>query len=394
MIEPSSRLRDFMTYAFAEVDNAKERARTAGYKIIDFGVGDPTEPLYAGAVKGLQQGAEKHSRSGYPSYIGMKAFREASASWMQKRFGVNVNPDTQVTTTAGSKEAVFHLPFAFINPGDAVLMPSIGYPPYKAGTVFAGGTPEYYQLEERNGFVPSLEEISSVLQKNNRIRMIWINYPNNPTTATAGEDFYRGIIQLAKRHNVIVASDEAYTEMYVKERPHSLLEYSDDWSNLIVMQSLSKRSNATGIRLGFAVGGSELIGLYRKLRTQIDSGVANAVQEAGIAALSDESHVEEMRRLYDRKRKVITSALDDVGISYMAHSTFYVWANVGSDSIEFSKNMLMLDKKNKTGLNITPGSMLAIGNAPDAARYARFALVPSLEDTEAAAQMIRENLKG
>ncbi len=390
MVEPSERLKGFMTYAFAEVDRAKDEARRNGFKILDFGVGDPTEPLYQGAISGMQKGADKHSRSGYPSYVGMKEFRTAASEWLNRRFGIKADPETQITTTAGAKEAVFHLPFAIINPGDSVLMPSIGYPPYKAGTVFAGGIPEFYQLKEEDNFLPSIDEIESILKRNSRIKMMWVNYPNNPTTAVANADFFTSLIALSKKYNFVIASDEAYTEMYVNERPHTLLEYSGDWSNLIVMQSLSKRSNATGIRLGFAFGGAEIIGLYKKLRTQIDSGVANAVQEAGIAALQDEAHVDEMRKIYDKKREIMTSALDDAGIKYFANSTFYVWAKVGPDSINFAKNLLEIDKQNKIGINVTPGKMLAIGDAPQADSYVRFALVPSLGDTELAAELIRK----
>ncbi len=393
MVEPSERLKGFMTYAFAEVDKAKDDARKSGFRILDFGVGDPTEPLYEGAIKGMQSGAEKHKTSGYPSYIGMKEFRSAASQWLARRFGVNADPDTQITTTAGSKEAVFHLPFAFINPRESVLMPSIGYPPYKAGTIFAGGVPEFYQLREENGFVPDLGEIRAALERNRKIRMIWINYPNNPTTALAGDDFFNGLIELSKKHNAIIASDEAYTEMYIKEKPRSLLEYADDWSNIVVLQSLSKRSNATGIRLGFAAGGQEAIAHFRRLRTQIDSGVANAVQEAGVSALADEAHVQRMRELYDKKRRIMASALEAAGIKYWANSTFYIWAKTGASSMEFAKRMLRLNEADKVGINVTPGKMLAIGDAPDADRYVRFALVPSVGDTELAAQMIRENIK-
>ncbi|HUB92543.1 MAG TPA: aminotransferase class I/II-fold pyridoxal phosphate-dependent enzyme [Candidatus Saccharimonadales bacterium] len=391
-MEPSLRLKEFSTYAFAEVDKAKDDARSSGFRILDFGVGDPTEPLYEGAIRGIQSGAEKHKSSGYPSYIGMKEFRASAAEWINRRFGVAVNPQTQVTTTAGSKEAVFHLPFAFINPGDGVLMPSIGYPPYKAGTVFAGGTPEFYQLKEENNFLPDLGEIEATLERNKRIKIMWINYPNNPTTVMANDKILRGIVDLSSKYGFMIASDEAYTEMYINERPHSVLEYAQDLSNLIVLQSLSKRSNATGIRLGFAVGGEGIIGSYRKLRTQIDSGVANAIQEAGVAALQDETHVGKMRELYDKKRDVITGALWEKGIKYWAESTFYIWAKTGPGSIEFAKRMLRLDEANKTGINVTPGGMLAIGDAPNANNYVRFALVPSLEETQLAAEMIRDHL--
>jgi LL-diaminopimelate aminotransferase len=393
MIKPSKRLERFMTYAFAEVDGAKINAAKRGFRIIDFGVGDPTESLYKGAITALRAGAELHKNSGYPSYIGMPEYRQAVSRWLSNRFGIDANPNTQITTTAGSKEAVFHLPFSLINPGDVVLMPSIGYPPYKAGTVFAGGIPRFYQLNEENGFLPDINEIKGILERDRKIKIIWINYPNNPTTATANADFFIDLIKLSNKHGVLIASDEAYTEMYIKDRPHSILEYTNDWNNIIVFQSLSKRSNATGIRLGFAVGGEEVISYFRKLRTQIDSGVPNAIQEAGIAALSDEEHVQRMRELYDKKRNILTAALDDAGIKYWANSTFYVWAKTGGNSMEFAKRMLQIDTVNKIGINVTPGAMLAIGDAPNADNYVRLALVPPIKDIELAAELLRSNLR-
>ncbi len=392
MTEPSERLKQFSTYAFAEVDKAKDEAKKLGFKTIDFGVGDPTDPLYEGAIKGLQEGAEKHKCSGYPSYIGMKEFRVAAGKWLEKRFNVAADAETQVTATAGSKEAVFHFPFAFINPGEAVLMPSIGYPPYKSGAIFAGGNPVFYELSEENNFLPDLAEIENILKANKKIKIIWVNYPHNPTTVVANKRFFEGILEITQKHSVIIASDEAYTEMYIKEKPHSVLEFSDDWNNLVAFHSLSKRSNATGVRAGFAVGGADLIKHYRNLRTQVDSGVANAIQEAAIAAWADERHVEEMRQTYNERRKVITSVLDELKIRYWAEATFYIWAKINGGSVEFAKRMIQLDSKKRIGINVTPGKMLALNNAENANSYVRFALVPSLDDTKLAAELIREHL--
>ncbi len=389
---PSNRLKEFSTYAFAEVDKAKDEARKKGFRIIDFGVGDPTDALYDGAIKAAQRGLEKHSRSGYPSYIGMKEFRAAATEWLEKRFDVNADSETQITATAGSKEAVFHFPFAFINPGDAVLMPSIGYPPYKAGTVFAGGTPVYYELKEENNFLADLNEIENLLKKNKKIKIIWINYPHNPTTVMASKKFLEDIVEIAEKFDVIIASDEAYTEMYIDKKPFSVLQFSDDWENIIAFHSLSKRSNATGLRIGFVAGGENIIKHYRNLRTQIDSGVANAVQEAAIAAWKDEKHVEEMRQMYNKRRNIITSALKNARLEYWAEATFYIWVKVNGSSIDFAKKMLKLDEKKKVGINVTPGKILALNDAENADNYVRFALVPSLKDTKLAAELITENL--
>jgi len=392
MVEPSSKMKEFATYAFAEVDKAKDVAAKNGFKIIDFGVGDPTDPLYEGAIKGIQQGAKKNAESGYPSYIGLKEFREAAAAWLRKRFGVNASPENQITSTAGSKEGVFHFPFAFLNPNDCVLMPSIGYPPYKAGTVFAGGIPVYYEMKEENNFLPDINELENILKKNKKIKIIWINSPQNPTTVVTPPKFFESIIELAEKYDAIIASDEAYTEMFIKEKPHSILEFSDDWKNIIAFHSLSKRSNATGIRIGFAAGGQEIIKNYRNLRTQVDSGVANAIQEAAIEAWKDELHVQKMRKMYDERRDIITSALKKAGLKYWAEAAFYIWVKINGSSVEFAKKMLQLDAKKKIGINVTPGKFLALNNAAYADKYVRFALVPSLQDTKLAAELIKNNL--
>ena len=392
MVEPSDKMKEFATYAFDEVDKAREVAGKNGFKIIDFGVGDPTDPLYDGAIKGLQQGAKKHAESGYPSYIGMKEFREAASQWLKNRFNVNVDPAAQITSTAGSKEGVFHFPFAFLNPGDAVLMPSIGYPPYKAGTVFAGGIPVYYEMTEENNFLPNINELENTLKQNKKIKIIWINSPQNPTTVVTPPKLFESFVELADKYNVIIASDEAYTEMFIKEKPHSILEYSNDWKNIIAFHSLSKRSNFTGIRIGFAVGGQEIIKNYRNLRTQVDSGVANAIQQAAIEAWKDEKHVADMRKMYDERRDIITSALKNAGLKYWAEAAFYIWVKINGSSMEFAKKMLQLDSKKKIGINVTPGKFLALNNAAYADKYVRFALVPSLQDTKLAAELIKGNL--
>ncbi len=388
---PSERLSKFSTYAFAEVDKAIEEAKKAGYKIIDLGVGDPTDPLYEGAVEGLKAAAEKHSRSGYPSYTGMREFREAAAGWLQRRFSVNADTETQITATAGSKEAIFHLPFALINPGDHVLMPSIGYPPYKSGTVFAGGAPVFYSLSEENNFLPDLNEIENILESDKKIKLMWINYPNNPTTVIAGKKVLGQIVEISNKHDVVVASDEAYSEMYVRDKPRSILEFSDDWRNLIVFQSLSKRSNATSLRAGFAVGGENLILHFRNFRMQMDSGIPNLIQEASIAAWKDEEHVEQMRKTYNERRNVMVSALRDVGIKCWAEATFYIWAKV-FDSMDFSKKLLALDRENKTGISVMPGKYLSLDTKENANSYVRFALVSSLRETEMAADLLRKHL--
>jgi len=388
MINPSNNLKQFTTYAFYEIDRAKEEAVKRGFKIIDFGVGDPTEPLYEGAIKALQEGAVKHARSGYPSYIGMKALREKYSEWLKRRFNIYVDYDEQITITAGAKEAIFHFPLAFLNTGDYALIPSIGYPPYKTGTVFAGGIPVFYKLSEKNDFLPNVDEIEEKIKEFKKVKLIYLNYPNNPTSKVAGKKVYEEIIEIARDKDIIVASDECYSEIYFDEKPYSILNFSDDWSNLIVFNSLSKRSNATGLRVGFVFGGKEIIKYFRMLKMQIDSGIPNAIQEAAIAALDDERHVEENRKLYRTKRDILIKTLRSLDIKYYAESTFYVWAKLSNNSMETAKKILELDKERKIGINVTPSKMLCLDPNEDINTYARFALVPSVDDIKLACEIL------
>lgn len=391
MVNPSENLKQFTTYAFYEIDRAKEEAVKKGYRIIDFGVGDPTEPLYEGAIRALQEGAIKHARSGYPSYIGMKELREKCSEWIKRRFNVYMDPEEQITITQGAKEAIFHFPMAFLNIGDAALIPSIGYPPYKAGTVFAGGKPIFYKLSEENNFLPDPEEIERKLKENPKIKIIYLNYPNNPTSKLASRKIYEELIKLANEYDVMLASDECYCEIYFDEKPISILNVTDDHRNIVVFNSLSKRSNATGLRVGFVYGDKNIIRYFRMLKMQIDSGIPNAIQEAAIAALNDEKHVEENRKLYRTKRDILIKALDKLNIKYYAESTFYVWAKLSKNTMETAKNLLELDREKKIGLNVTPSKLLSLDPNEELNSYVRFALVPSIEDIKLASEILLNN---
>jgi|BEDMetMinimDraft_2_1075160.scaffolds.fasta_scaffold00073_21 Aspartate/tyrosine/aromatic aminotransferase len=391
MVIPSNKLKQFTTYAFYEIDRAKEIAVKKGFKIIDFGVGDPTEPLYEGAIKALQEGAVKHARSGYPSYVGMKDLREKCSEWIKRRFNVYVDPEEQITITAGAKEAIFHFPMAFLNDGDEALIPSIGYPPYKAGTVFAGGRPVYYKLKEENDFLPDPEEIKKLIKENRNVKLIYLNYPNNPTSKLATRKIYEELVEISNEYDIILASDECYCEIYFDEKPISILNVTDDYKNIVVFNSLSKRSNATGLRVGFVYGDKEIIKYFRMLKMQIDSGIPNSIQEAAIAALSDEKHVEDNRELYRMKRDMLIKSLKELNIKYYAESTFYVWARLSENTMETSKNLLELDKEKRIGINVTPSKMLSLDPEETLNSYVRFALVPSVEDIELASELLLKN---
>ncbi len=391
MIEPSNVLKNFLSYSLAEVDNAKNDAIKKGFRVIDLGVGDPKN-LYEGAVEGLKIGAEKYKNTGYPPYSGIKELRTVVSEWFKKRFGLEVNADEQVIITNGSKEAIFHFPMAFLNPGDYALVPSIGYPPYKAGVMFAGGKPIYYDLKEENGFLPELERIEEIFNKF-KPKLMWINYPNNPTTVIAKKEFYSKLINLARDHDVIIASDEAYIEIYDEEKPSSILEASKSWDNVVAFHSLSKRSGTTGLRIGFVVGGENLIRYFTALKTQMDSGIANPIQEAAIHALLDENHVEENRRIYNRRRRILSEALKKKGFKTYSLSSIYVWTKISQDSVSFVKRLLEIDRQRKIGINATPGKYLVLKEGSDEAdEFVRFSLTASDNEISLASQIIEENL--
>ncbi len=389
-MKPARRIETLAGYPFGIIDEKVGELKKIGADPIDFGVGDPTIPTPKLIRDALCEGVEKYADSGYPSYSGAPFFREAVAEWNYRRFGVRLDPNTEVCATIGSKEAIFNFHEGLVNPGDIVLAPTPGYPPYGRGTMFAEGTPWYYPISPENGFLPDLNAIPSDVLK--RAKLIWVNYPNSPTGALAPDKFFVGLIEFAARHDIVIASDEAYTEIYFGARPKSILEYSRD--NIIVFQSLSKRSAMTGWRIGWTAGDSRLISLFRKVKTNIDSGTPTFIQHAAVVALSDETHVEEMRSEYAIKRDIICSAFADCGLpKCLPDAAIYVWQRVpnGMDCEQFAQKLLSPE----IAIVGTPGAWL--GEKPLACEhpgrnYVRFALVPSVKRCKEAADRIRRAL--
>ncbi len=258
LIERAERLNRLPPYLFKEIDRAREEARARGIDIIDLGVGDPDLPTAPNIVERLKAAAENPARHRYPSYEGMLAFREAAAEWYKRRFNVELDPKHEVVALIGSKEGIAHAPLAFVNQGDVVLVPSPGYPVYNIGTLFAGGESHFMPLLARNGFLPDLSAIPTEAAR--RARVIWINYPNNPTSAVAGLDFYEQVAAFAREHDLLVCSDLAYSEMaYGGLRPPSFLELPGAKDICVEFHSLSKTYCMTGWRVGFAVGNPDAI---------------------------------------------------------------------------------------------------------------------------------------
>jgi LL-diaminopimelate aminotransferase len=383
----SKRLAAIGTYAFEEVDKKVEELKSKGIRPIDFGVGDPTAPTPEPIRRATAEAIETRRSSGYPSYVGSLEFRQAIAGWVERRYGVRVDPATEISSTIGSKEAVFNFHEGVVDPGDIVLCPSPGYPPYTRGALFAEGVPYQVPLRAANGFRIDFREIPATVAR--KAKVLWLNYPNSPSGAVADAAFYREALDFARRYDLIVASDEAYSEIYFGEPPISFLNVARE--GVLVFQSLSKRSAMTCYRIGWVMGDAELVAVFRKTKTNIDSGTPTFLQDGAIAALSDEGHVKAFREEYRIKRNILCEALVAGGLPDCTPlSTLYVWQRIpaGMSSVEFATLLL----EEKLAIVTTPGSWIAektAGGENPGEGYVRFALVPSIEDTRRAAERIR-----
>ncbi|MFN3598904.1 MAG: LL-diaminopimelate aminotransferase [Aquificaceae bacterium] len=354
MFEYAQRIRTLPPYLFAQIDQKKREKLQQGVDLIDLGVGDPDIPTPKAIVEAMQRAVEKPEHHRYPSYEGMLSFRQAVADWYKRRFEVELDPNKEVITLIGSKEGIAHFPLAFVNSGDVVLCPDPAYPVYKIGALFAGGEPYILPLREENNFLPDFKSVPKDVLK--RAKIIWVNYPNNPTSATADESFYKELIEWARENNIIVASDLAYSEIYFGDKkPMSILQIEGAKEVAIEFHSLSKSYNMTGWRLGMAVGNKDLIAGLGKVKTNVDSGQFQAIQEAGTVALNlPEEELQKVREIYKERRTAMVKALEEVGLEvYKSDATFYLWTKVpkGYTSAEFVS--LLLDK---CGIVCTPGN--------------------------------------
>lgn len=391
-IKPSKRLQSLGGYAFYEVDKMVSALKDQGINPIDFGVGDPKDEAPKFVRNALKKAVDKYSTSGYPNYDGSENFKSAASKWMKKRFGVECNPKTEICSSIGSKEAIFNFSEAILDPGDIAIIPSPNYPPMKTGTIFAQGKPYFVPLNEENNFLLNFENIPSSIAK--QAKVLWINYPNSPTGVCAPNKYYKKLIKWAEKYNIIIAADEGcYIDIYFDSKPHSILETGRE--GVIAFYSMSKRNNMTGYRVGFVVGDEKLITLFKKLKTNIDSGTPDFIQDAAIAALEDESHAKYMRDLYSKKRDIILKALSFVGLKTQNTSaTFYLWQKVpnGMTSLEFTKELLKKD----IAIVTTPGSWISDqcedGLNPGEG-YVRLALVPTLKQCRIAAERLTKYLK-
>ncbi len=354
MIEVAERIKKLPPYLFAEIDRLKEDVRKKGVDIIDLGVGDPDIPTPKEIVLAAKEALEDAKNHQYPSYVGMLEFRKAVADWYKSRFDVDINPQNEVVSLIGSKEGIAHFPLAFINPGDFALVPSPGYPVYPVSVMFASGEAYYMPLKEENSFLPVLEDIpEDVLRKT---KLMFIGYPNNPTSAVAEEDFYKDVIKLAKKYDFVVASDNAYSEIcYDNYKPISFLEVEGAKEVGIEFHSLSKTFNMTGWRIGFAVGNRDVVNALGKVKTNIDSGIFQAIQVAGTYALNNSEKLNKpIRAVFQDRKDKMSDALKKAGFEFKEpKATFYFWVKTpkGYSSSEFTKKLL-----EEKGIVVTPGN--------------------------------------
>lgn len=365
----SKRIGKIPPYLFAEIDKAISEKKSKGVDVISLGIGDPDLPTPKNIIEELYKAAKDPQNHRYPSYEGMIAFRQAAADWYRRRFNVRLDPKAEVLTLIGSKEGIGHIPLAFLNRDDVALVSDPGYPVYRIGTILADGKPVSMPLTEENDFKPELEEIDKKIAK--AARLMFINYPNAPTAATAEKDFFKEVIDFARDNNIIVCHDNPYSEMtfngYVAP---SFLEVKGAKEVGIEFNSLSKTYNMTGWRIGMAVGNNEVIAGLGRVKQNIDSGAFNAVQAAGIEALNGpQDQVRKNMNIWAARRDLMVDGLNDLGWEVRKpKATFYLWFRIpnGYDSsIEFSKKVL-----DETGIVITPG----IGFGEHGEGYARMAL--------------------
>jgi len=350
----SKRLDKIPPYLFAELDRLKAEKKAQGVDVINLGIGDPDTPTAPFVIDAMKKAVEKADNHVYPPYAGTDLFRNSISRYYKKRFGVDLDPADEVLALIGSKEGIAHISLAVLDPGDLILVPDPAYPVYRTGAIFAGAETHTMPLLKENGFLPDFAKIPEHTAY--KAKMMFINYPNNPTAAVAGIDFYKEAIDFAMKYGIIVCSDNSYPEIYFgNEPPPSILSVDGAKDVAVEFYSLSKPYNMTGWRIAALVGNSEVVGALATFKKNIDSGTFDAIQEAGAYALDrGDEFIGKMREIYKRRMVKMVSALKEMGIKVEEpEATFYIWAPTpgGMDSSKFTLELL-----EKTGVIVSPGS--------------------------------------
>ena len=378
----SPTLRSQETYPFVRLNEAAAARRAAGHDVVDFGMGDPREPTDPAILQALRDGVRE--RMGYPAAAGLPELRDAIAAWVGRRFEVTLDPARHVIPTLGSKEAIYSFAQVVLDRDsrDTVVVTEPGYPVPGRGAAFAGARVVELPLLEENGFLPAIDDVADDVW--DRASLVWLNTPNNPTGAVASRDFLARLAGLARTHDFVLASDEAYSELWFDEPPPSALEL-DDWTNVVVFNTLSKRSSMTGFRSGFVAGDPELITALRRFRPNVGTAPQEFVQRASVVAWGDEEHVNRMREAYARKRALLLDVLLRKGLRDAGGaSTMYLWIGVpdGETSEAHAERLL------RHGIVVAPGSYLG----PSGEGYVRYALVPTEDECRQAVAMLEDAL--
>jgi LL-diaminopimelate aminotransferase len=370
-------------YLFVEISRKIAEKRAQGVDVISFGIGDPDIPTPPHVIDALVEAARDPASHRYPETEGLPEFRRAVAEWYEHRFGLSLDPQREVLSLIGSKDGIGHIALCFIDPGDLALVPDPGYPVYAVGTLFAGGESYYLPLREENGFLPDLDAVPPDVAR--RAKLLWLNYPNNPTGAVAGLDFFERAVAFARRHDLAVCHDGPYSEVaFDGYRPVSFLQAASAREVGVEFHSLSKTYNMTGWRIGMAVGNAAMIDALMRVKSNLDSGVPLAIQRMAIAALEGpQGCVEEHNAVYQRRRDRLVEALRALGLVMQPpKASLYVWARVppGYTSMEFAARLL-----DDVGVVVTPG----VGYGAAGEGYVRLSLTIPDDRLEEALRRLR-----
>ena len=364
----SRRVEHLPPYLFVEISKKIAEKKAKGEDVVSFGIGDPDIPTPPHIIDRLCQAAQDSANHRYPETEGLPELRQTIAEWYMKRFNISLDADSEVLPLIGSKEGIAHIALCFIDYQDTALVPDPAYPVYSISTVLAGGRPYYLPLTEQNNFLPDLKRVPADILK--RVKLLWINYPNNPTGAVADLNFFQKVVEFAQQHDIAVCHDGPYSEVaYDGYQPVSFLEAAGAREIGVEFHSLSKSYNMTGWRIGMVVGNAKMIDALKRIKSNLDSGIPQAIQYAAIEALSgSQDCIQEHNDIYQRRRDLIIDTLNSIGLEAKPpKGGLYIWAKVpeGYSSTEFAADLL-----EKVGVVVTPG----VGYGRNGEGYVRLSL--------------------
>jgi len=370
-MELAKRLNRLPPYLFVEINQKIAELRARGEEVISFAIGDPDLPTPSQIIERMCQAAHNPVNHRYPETAGLPELCQAIAEWYEKRFGVTLNPAKEVLPLIGSKEGIGHMALCFIEPGDLALVPDPSYPPYSLGTVLAGGEPYFMPLKEENDFLPDFEAIPGDVA--DRAKLMWLNYPNNPTSAIASLNFFAKAVHFAQQHDLVICHDAPYTEVaFGGYKPPSFMQTPGAKKRGVEFHSLSKTYHMTGWRIGMVVGNADMVNALFKVKSNLDSGIPQAIQYAAVEALrGSQEHIAEHNTILQRRRDKLLKVLNEIGLkARIPKATFYIWAKIpqGYTSMDFTKKLL-----DEAGIAVTPGT----GYGKEGEGYIRLSLTIS-----------------